>query len=116
MRRQRAEAAGRQAEAYAEQWLAERGWSVLARRVRTPAGEIDIVCAAPGTIVFVEVKWRRTQAALDEAIDSTRLARVAAAVDAVAHRYATGGEDVRIDVLLLAPGAEPRHITNAWQP
>ena len=42
--------------------------------------------------------------------------RVAAAVECVAHDYATQGEDIRIDVILLAPGALPRHIANAWQP
>ena len=26
------------------------------------------------------------------------------------------GEDIRVDVILLAPGAIPRHIVNAWQP
>jgi len=41
---------------------------------------------------------------------------VAAAVECVAHDYATQGEDIRIDVILLAPGALPRHIANAWQP
>ena len=53
---------------------------------------------------------------LDLAIDERRLARVAAAAGAVAHEYATGGEDIRIDVILLAPGSFPRHIANAWQP
>lgn len=116
MKRQRAEADGRQAEARAERWLTEQGWTVLARRVRTPVGEIDLVCARPGTIAFVEVKWRRSAAALADAIDASRLARVAAAVEAVAHQFATQGEDVRIDVLLLAPGSPPHHIINAWQP
>ena len=53
---------------------------------------------------------------LDLAIDERRLARVAAAVGAVAHEYATNGEDIRIGVILLAPGAQPRHIANAWMP
>ena len=39
-----------------------------------------------------------------------------AAAEAVAHRYAENGEDIRIDVILLAPGSFPRHIPNAWQP
>ena len=42
--------------------------------------------------------------------------RVAAAVECVAHEFATEGEDIRIDVILLAPGALPRHIANAWMP
>ena len=38
------------------------------------------------------------------------------AAEALAPRYARNGEDIRIDVLLLAPGHWPRHIANAWQP
>ncbi len=66
--------------------------------------------------MFVEVKWRKSADQLDLAIDEYRLRRVAAAAEAVAHEYATNGEDMRIDVLLLAPGVEPRHIVNAWMP
>lgn len=32
------------------------------------------------------------------------------------HLYASEGEDVRIDVMLLAPGQKPTHIENAWMP
>jgi len=41
---------------------------------------------------------------------------VAAAAEAIAHRYLRQGDCPRIDVLMLAPGRWPRHIVNAWQP
>lgn len=107
---------GREAEARAAQWLMLHGFEILAERRKTPQGEIDLIARRPGLVIFVEVKWRRKRADLDLAIDERRLARVAAAVEAVAHEYATGGEDIRIDVLLLAPGSPPRHIENAWMP
>ena len=116
MKRQLAESAGRHAEDHAADWLTAKGWEILARRRKTRVGEIDLIARRDSCIAFVEVKYRRTSAELDLAIDEYRLSRVAAAVEAVAHEYATGGEDIRIDVLLLAPGAEPRHIVNAWQP
>jgi putative endonuclease len=62
------------------------------------------------------VKWRKRAEELGLAIDEYRLRRVAAAVEAVAHEYAGQGEDMRIDVILLAPGRLPQHIVNAWQP
>ena len=114
MKRQLAEAQGRRAEDMAANLLMAQGWEVLAKRVKTKLGEIDLIARQPGLVAFVEVKWRKKLADLDTAIDERRLARVAAAVEAVAHDYVTGGEDMRIDVILLAPGAEPRHITNAW--
>jgi len=79
-------------------------------------GEIDLVARREGLIAFVEVKWRARPADLDHAIDEYRLRRVAAAAEAVAHDYAENGEDLRVDVILLAPGTPPRHIENAWMP
>ena len=116
MTRQLAEKSGREGETRAAVWLRAKGWQVLDRRVRTPAGEIDLVARRGGVVAFVEVKSRRKRADLDHAIDEHRLSRVAAAAEAVAHRYAENGEDIRIDVILLAPGSFPRHIPNAWQP
>ncbi len=116
MKRQIAERSGRDAEARAGLWLRAKGWRILDTRVKTPAGEIDLVAKRGATIAFVEVKWRARRDDLDLAIDERRLSRVAAAVEAVAHRYAMRDEDIRIDVILLAPGAFPRHIANAWQP
>ncbi|WP_057882876.1 YraN family protein [Tsuneonella troitsensis] len=116
MNRQRAEAAGRKGELAAEFYLRAKGWCVLARRRKTPLGEIDLVVRRSGVIAFVEVKWRKRPEELAIAIDEYRLRRVAAAAEAVAHEYATNGEDLRVDVILLAPGRMPQHIVNAWQP
>lgn len=112
--RQAAEAAGRRAERIAGWWLRLKGWRILARRVRTPAGEVDLVARRGALIAFVEVKQRATDAELDTAIDERRLARVAAAADILYPRFATAGEDARIDVILLTKGRPPRHIENAW--
>lgn len=112
--RQAAEARGRRGERMAAWYLRLKGWRVLARRVRTPAGEIDLVAKRGALIAFVEVKVRATAAELDFAIDERRLARVAAAASILMPVYATAGEDIRIDVILIAPGTRPRHIENAW--
>jgi len=116
VKRQVAEKQGREGETRAALWLQAKGWAILARRVKTPRGEIDLVARRGGVVAFVEVKWRKTRAELDFAIDQYRLSRVAAGVECVAHEYATGGEDIRVDVILLAPRSLPRHIVNAWQP
>lgn len=107
---------GRDAEAQAAQWLMQQGWQVLAERVKTKLGEIDLIATKPGIVGFFEVKWRKKAADLDMAIDEKRLARVAAAVELVAYDYADPSDDITIDVLLLAPGTRPRHIPNAWMP
>ena len=114
--RQRAEQRGRQAEARAAEWLFGQGWEILGQRVKTKLGEIDLIARRDGLVAFVEVKWRAKAEDLTMAVDEFRLRRVAAAAESVAHLYARPGEDMRIDVILLAPRSPPRHIVNAYQP
>ncbi len=114
MNRAERERQGRKGEWLAAWFLRLKGWRILGQRVKTPRGEIDLIARRGGTVAFVEVKWRNSAAGLDHAIDGYRLRRVAAAVGAVAHRYAQGADTIRIDVLLLAPGRFPRHLVNAW--
>ena len=116
MKREIAEKRGRRGEGWAALWFRLHGWRIVARRVKTPRGEIDLVARRGGTVAFAEVKWRTSREGLDTAIDAYRLKRVAAATEAVAHRYARPGDTIRIDVLLLARRRWPRHIVNAWQP
>jgi putative endonuclease len=112
--RRLAEASGRRGERLAAWWLRLKGWRILDRRVRTAAGEVDLVARRGNLVAFVEVKMRKSAAELDFAIDERRLARVAAAAEVLMPRYAANGEDIRVDVILLAPGTRPRHIENAW--
>jgi putative endonuclease len=112
--RRAAETRGRDGEARAAWFLRAKGWRIIDQRVRTPAGEVDLVARRGNLVAFVEVKTRRTVAELDHAIDEHRLSRVAAAAEILAPRYAKDGEDIRIDVVLIAPRAWPRHIENAW--
>jgi putative endonuclease len=113
-RRLAAEKRGRVGEDEAALYLRRHGWTILATRVRTPAGEVDLVARRERLIAFVEVKTRASRAELDFAIDERRLARVAAAAEILIEHFALPGDDIRIDVILIAPGTPPRHIENAW--
>lgn len=114
MSRAEAERLGRWGERRAAWWLRLHGWRILDQRVRQRAGEIDLIARRGRTTAFIEVKTRTTVAALDLAIDDYRLRRVAAAVQAVSHCYARRGDDIRIDIILIAPRAWPRHLVNVW--
>ena len=114
MTRKAAEQRGHWGETLAAWWLRLHGWRILARRVKLRMGEIDLVAKRGNTVAFVEVKTRSRQQDLDTAIDAWRLRRVAAAANALAHKFATRGEDIRIDVILVAPFRRPIHIPNAW--
>ena len=115
-RRERAERRGRRGETIAAWYLRLTGWRIVAQRLKTPRGEIDLVARRGRTVAFVEVKWRATGAELALAIDAYRLRRVAAAAEAVAPRFAQPQDTVRIDVLLVTPWRKPQRIENAWQP
>ncbi|KFG89198.1 Holliday junction resolvase-related putative endonuclease [Sphingobium herbicidovorans NBRC 16415] len=114
MKRQQAERRGRQAERIAGWWLRLKGWQIVGRRLRTPAGEVDLVARRGAMLAFVEVKARASGADLDLAIDERRLSRVAAAAEMLFYELAKPGDDMRIDVILLAPGRAPRHLANVW--
>jgi putative endonuclease len=114
MKRQRAERGGRRAEAVASLWLQLKGWSILARRIRTPVGEVDLVARRGRTVAFIEVKARATAAEADLSLDEYRLRRVAAAANALAPRFVRTGDDMRIDAMFIVPWRLPRHIENVW--
>lgn len=114
--RTEAERRGRKGEALAAWWLRLTGWRILAQRVKLPVGEVDLVARRGRTVAFVEVKWRRSEAALAGAIDAQRLRRVARAAEAIAPKFVRAGDTMQIDVILIAPWCWPRRIANAWQP
>lgn len=112
--KRRAERGGRRAEAVAALWLQLKGWRILARRARTPVGEVDLVARRGRTIAFVEVKARASERDASFALDDYRLRRVAAAAEALAPRFARRGEDLRIDAIFIVPWRLPRHLANVW--
>ena len=114
MKRQRAERGGRRAEALAALYLQLKGWSILARRVRTPVGEVDLVARRGCVVAFIEVKARATDADAALSLDDYRLRRVAAAAGAIGPRYVRRGDDMRIDAMFIVPWRLPRHMTNVW--
>ncbi|MGE0714597.1 MAG: YraN family protein [Alphaproteobacteria bacterium] len=116
-RRAAAEALGRRAETHAGWLLRLKGYRILARRWRGPAGEIDLVARRGGTLAMVEVKARPAAGAAADAVDQRsrrRLARAAAAF--LGGRPDLAGLAVRFDVILVVPGRLPRHMTDAWRP
>jgi putative endonuclease len=114
MNRKAAERGGRRAEALAALWLRLKGWRILAKRARTPVGEIDLIARRGRTLAFIEVKARANATNAEMALDDFRLRRVARAAEALASRYARPGDDIRIDAIFVVPGRWPRHMENVW--
>jgi putative endonuclease len=51
---------GQAGESAAEEYLRRKGYRILARNLRSPLGELDLVAEHGQVLVFVEVKARRT--------------------------------------------------------
>ena len=110
LRRQRAEARGRRAEWWAALWLRLKGYRIVAQRVRTPMGEVDIIARRGATLIFVEVKYRPDHAQAAAALSPQALARVQRAANFLLGRYAHGCASIRIDAIMLCPGRLPCHV------
>ena len=107
---------GLSAESRAAAYLIAKGYRIVARRFRSPVGEVDIVARRRGVLVFVEVKARNT---LDDAalsLQPRQQQRIAAAAGAWLVAHPEDGEgDIRFDAILVAPGKIPRHIQAAFE-
>jgi len=113
--RRRRERRGRAAERIALWYFRIQGYRLLARRFRTPVGEIDLVLRRGGTVVFVEVKFRSRER--EEVLDARQQHRIArAALLFLRQRPELMGHGLRFDLLLLSPFAPPRHLPDAWRP
>jgi putative endonuclease len=105
-KRRAAEVLGRGAEDLVARLLEERGLSVLARRLRTGAGEIDLVVADERTLIFVEVKARGCLADAAYAVSARQQARLLEAASlALAQHEDWARAEIRFDVALVAGAA-----------
>ena len=110
-----AEGAGRRGEALASLFLQAQGYRVLDRRVKTPVGEVDLIVRRRGITVFVEVKSRsfsHQEADALFAVNRKRIVRAAQYWLIRNPRHAE--EELRFDVIFLAPFAWPRHLKAAF--
>jgi putative endonuclease len=108
---------GHLAEAAAMLLLFLKGFRPLARRYKTPLGEIDLVVKRGRMIAFVEVKARALERDALESVGGASERRIVEAADLwLAKHPAAAGYDVRYDMVLLLPWRLPRHIADAFRP
>ena len=106
---------GLSAETRAAAFLMAKGYRILARRFRTPYGEIDLVARRRNLLAFIEVKAR---ASLDEAayaVTPRQQRRIIDAAQAWLMAHPEHAEfDLRFDAMLIAPRRLPRHLLAAF--
>ena len=107
---------GIDAEAAACAALEQEGWTILGRRLRTGAGEIDAVAEKDGLLALLEVKSRPTLALAAASLSPRQRARLlGAAAILLAANPGWGRNGVRFDVLLVDAAGAVRRITDAFR-
>lgn len=106
---------GLSAESRAAAFLVAKGYRILARRFRTPLGEIDIIARRRGVLVFAEVKARDNFDEAAEAIGKRQQNRIIGAAQMwLATHPEDSMRDMRFDAILVIPGRLPRHLPAAF--
>lgn len=87
---------------------------MLARRARTPAGELDLVVRRGPMLAFVEVKARQNLAEAAFALGPRQRARLLAAAEAwLAENPVDPATELRFDVILVDAAGRARRISDA---
>ncbi len=104
---------GRAGEEAAVLALKAHGYVVLERNVRTPLGELDIVARHGDTLVFVEVKTRRSAAfgPPAAAVDRRKQRKLRQLAESFRQSRGLTRVPCRFDVVAVEPGHAPR----AWK-
>lgn len=115
-RRRAHERAGRRAETLASLWLQLKGYRILDRRARTPAGEIDLVARRGRILAFIEVKVRASRDQAQLAVTPQARARIEQAARLWCGRRAGMNTlNWRFDIIAVTRGGAPLHLRDAWR-
>jgi putative endonuclease len=113
--RERAYRSGVFAESLVALLLRLKGHRIVARRYKTPVGEIDLVALKGRRLAFIEVKRRKTREDAAWTLPSRQRRRIVRAAQYwLAGHPDYAGHDIAFDVVLAAPWAWPRYIANAF--
>ncbi|MGF1620609.1 MAG: YraN family protein [Rhodomicrobiaceae bacterium] len=115
-RKQAAYEKGRKAEDQAASMLARKGYEILSRRFRSPAGEIDFVASNGKHVAFVEVKARRSLSDAAWAVTPRQQRRIADAAGYWLQNFPEyQNRDMSFDAVLIASANRSEYIPDAFQ-
>lgn len=108
---------GQRSESLAALFLRIKGYRILARRLKTRLGEIDLVARAPfGPVCFIEVKARGDLRAAADSVSATQRTRIARAASLyLSSRPGLARRGSRFDIIAIAPWRWPVHHRDVWR-
>jgi putative endonuclease len=96
--------------------LVSNGWTILARRLRTKAGEVDAVAERDGILAIIEVKARPTLAEAAVSLTIRQQSRLIGACEIILGEHPEWGiKGVRFDIILVDPARRVRRIADAFR-
>lgn len=111
---------GQEGERLAERYLQKKGYTLVERNYRCPAGELDLIVLDRRVVVFVEVKTRTGHGFGSplEAVEFRKQRKMIRAAQFFLAEKRLQQRDARFDVVGVSwPGREPvvEHIENAFE-
>lgn len=112
---------GQAGESAAEEYLRHKGYRIVARNLRSPVGELDLVAEDGQVLVFIEVKARRTDVygGAIYAVHQRKQEKVIRLAAQYLARHHIKDRLCRFDVVLLqgsnAVAPQIEHIQNAFE-
>ncbi|MDR0618663.1 MAG: YraN family protein [Bacteroidales bacterium] len=108
---------GKKGEDIAVKYLIGKGYIIKHRNYRIGHKEIDIIAELPDTIVFIEVKWRRS-AVISSPLDAVNYRKQLHLFQAANYYVVTHNikKNVRFDVIGIVSDENMEHIEGAFSP
>jgi putative endonuclease len=107
---------GHRSEAFAALALQLKGWRIVARRYRTPLGEIDVIARRANLVAMVEVKARSSLAAAMDSVTPSAQKRIMGSADLWLSRQKDANQlSIRFDIIAVLPWRWPIHIERAFE-
>ncbi|CAL7960062.1 putative endonuclease [Alphaproteobacteria bacterium] len=108
---------GLEAEEIALNYLLHYGYTIIAKRFKTPYGEIDLIAGKEREVIFVEVKARRAlnSQILLEIVTAKQQSRCVEAAECfLASNTNYNDFPCRFDLIIVKDNQVQHHIEDAW--
>ena len=107
---------GQAGEVRAAVCLEEKGYRILERNYRCGHGEVDLIASKDGWIVFVEVKYRKTDSMglPQEAVNRRKQQRISRAALFYLTEHSLAENRIRFDVIAIL-GEKITHLEDAFE-